>query len=103
MCHIPLSNVSIFVVFTYRLVNICKKKTFCILKHLKFLNSPTIYQNKQWESNDESKERNFTFDSKGKASNAVLRRMMLDINIWLFLALSIPKTSFVTFFGLKQK
>lgn len=45
----------------------------------------------------------FTFESKGKASKTVLRRMMLDINIWLFRALSAPKTSLVTFFGLKQK
>lgn len=44
-----------------------------------------------------------TVDSKGRASKAVLRRIMLDISIWLFLAQSILKTSFLTFLGLKQK
>ena len=35
-----------------------------------------------------------------EASKAVLRRIILDTNIWLFLAVLPPKASFVTFFGL---
>lgn len=50
-----------------------------------------------------AKDNKFTFESKGKASKAVLRRIILDIKTRLLLALSVPKTSFVTFFGLKQK
>jgi len=44
-----------------------------------------------------------TFASIGKASNAVLSKIMLEIMFWLFLVFSKPMTASVTFFGLKQK
>lgn len=44
-----------------------------------------------------------TLASKGKASSAVLSKIMLEIMFWLLLVLSKPRTASVTFFSLKQK
>lgn len=38
ICNIPLSNGSILLIFTYRPVYVCKKKTLCVLKHLGYEN-----------------------------------------------------------------
>jgi len=44
-----------------------------------------------------------TLDKNGMASRAVLRTIISEINIWLFLPLAGFNTSYVTFLGLKQK
>jgi len=88
---------------TNGLVDVSEKKTFCIFHHLEELmhisSSDKIKGMKIHRFDDVC----FTVVSRGKASKAVLRRIMLDIIIWLPFALSMFKTLFMTFFCLKQK
>lgn len=101
---VPFSYQSIFFVLTDGLVNISKKKTPCILKNLGWKKTIIISNQLRIKENKIIWKAIWcTLESKGRASRAVLRRIMLDIKIWLFLELSMLNTSFVTFFGLKQK